>query len=212
MCSVYLHDLLFGALRADDVLGVGDEALAHQRRLALRADEAVVVPVAVLERDEAGAADASDGLGAGRAALGEQFAEALGAVGLLVARREPLAGQRRIAVRAREALAVPRLVLVRDASLRDYIFALNASGGELVLVAAGAVDLLFARDEALRPDWVLAHYAAEALLVPLPRFVFHLLGASTEHLSAAITAAGELGIVAVAAVDLVELRAELLVH
>lgn len=54
----YLHELLFGALGADDVLSVGDEALAHQRGLALRADEAVVVPVAVLERDEAGAADA----------------------------------------------------------------------------------------------------------------------------------------------------------
>lgn len=55
---VYLHELLFGALRADDVLAVGDEALADERGLALRADEAVVVPVAVLERDEAGAADA----------------------------------------------------------------------------------------------------------------------------------------------------------
>lgn len=54
----YLHELLFGALRADDVLAVGDEALAHERGLALRADETVVVPVAVLERDEAGAADA----------------------------------------------------------------------------------------------------------------------------------------------------------
>lgn len=54
----YLHELLFGALGADDVLSVGDEALAHEGGLALRADEAVVVPVAVLERDEAGAADA----------------------------------------------------------------------------------------------------------------------------------------------------------
>lgn len=55
---VYLHEFLLGALGADDVLAVGDEALAHQARLALRADEAVVVPVAVLEGDEAGAADA----------------------------------------------------------------------------------------------------------------------------------------------------------
>lgn len=52
------HELLLGALGADDVVGVRDEAPADQRRLAGRADEAVVVPVAVLERDEAGAADA----------------------------------------------------------------------------------------------------------------------------------------------------------
>jgi hypothetical protein len=54
----YLHELLFRALRADDVLAVGNEALPDERGLALRANEAVVVPVAVLERDEAGAADA----------------------------------------------------------------------------------------------------------------------------------------------------------
>lgn len=30
VCVSYLHELLFGALRADDVLPVGDEALADQ--------------------------------------------------------------------------------------------------------------------------------------------------------------------------------------
>lgn len=54
----YLHELLLRALGADDVLCVGDKAFAHERGLAMRADEAVVVPVAVLERDEASAADA----------------------------------------------------------------------------------------------------------------------------------------------------------
>lgn len=172
----YLHELLFGALGADDVLSVGDEALAHQRGLALRADEAVVVPVAVLERDEAGAADAGDRLGARGAPLGEEFSEALGAVGLLVTRREPLSRQRRVAVGAREALAVPRLVLVGHAALRDDLVALDAACSELVLVAAGAVDLLLARDEAPGADGVLAHHAAEALLVPLSGLVLHLLG------------------------------------
>ena len=43
------HQLLLGALRADDVLAVRDEALAHHRALAAGADEAVVVPVAALE-------------------------------------------------------------------------------------------------------------------------------------------------------------------
>lgn len=58
MVVMYLHELLLGAFGTDDVLSVGDEAFADQRRLALGADEAVVVPVAVLERDETGAADA----------------------------------------------------------------------------------------------------------------------------------------------------------
>ena len=43
------HELLLGALRADDVLAVRDEALAHHRALAARADEAVVMPVAALK-------------------------------------------------------------------------------------------------------------------------------------------------------------------
>lgn len=58
MWRSYLHELLFGALGADYVGSVGDEALADQGGLALRADEAVIVPVAVFERDEAGAANA----------------------------------------------------------------------------------------------------------------------------------------------------------
>ena len=52
------HQLLLGALWADDVLAVRDEALADHAALAARADEAVVVPVPALERDEPGAADA----------------------------------------------------------------------------------------------------------------------------------------------------------
>lgn len=81
--------------------------------------EAVVVPVAVLERDELGAADAGDGLVAGEAAFREQLAEALGAVGLLVAAGEALAGQALLAVGAGEALPVPRLVLVGHAAAGD---------------------------------------------------------------------------------------------
>lgn len=56
-----------------------------------------------------------------------------------------------------------------------HLVALNASSGKLVLVARGAIDLLLARDEAFSPDRVLAYHAAEALLVPLPGLVLHLL-------------------------------------
>lgn len=55
-----LHELLLGAFRANDVFGVGDEASAHQRSLARGANETIVVPVAILERDESGAADSRD--------------------------------------------------------------------------------------------------------------------------------------------------------
>ena len=43
------HELLLGALRADDVLAVRDEALAHHRALAAGADKAVVMPVTALK-------------------------------------------------------------------------------------------------------------------------------------------------------------------
>lgn len=56
-----------------------------------------------------------------------------------------------------------------------YLVALDASGGELVLVARGAINLLLPRNEALRTDRILADHAAEALLVPLSGLVLHLL-------------------------------------
>lgn len=107
---------------------------------------------------------------------------------------------------------MPRFVLIRYAATGDNLVALNASGGELVLVARSAIDLLLARNEALRTDRVLADHATETLLVPLPGLVLHLLGTSTEDFAASIATAGELGVVTVAAVDLVHLATELFVH
>jgi len=169
------------------------------------------VPVSVFEGDEAGAADACDGVGAGYAALGEQVAEAVGAVRLLVPRREALARQRGVAVGASEALAVPRLVLVRHATGRNDLVALDATSSELLLVAARAVYLLFARDEGLGADGSLTDDAAEAFLMPLASLVFHLLVACPEYLGAAVAPRGKLRIVAGSAIDLLHLAAKLLV-
>ena len=55
--------------------------------------------------------------------------------------------------------------------------ALDTLGGELVFVAAGAVDVILLGDEALGADGVAADAADEAALVQLPRLVLHLLHA-----------------------------------
>lgn len=184
--AIPLHESLLGAFRADDVFLVGDEAAAYQTGAALGAEEAVVVPMTVLEGDELGATDSSDGLVAGKAPLGEQLAEAFGAVGLLVAGGEALAGQALGAVGAREALPMPGLVLVGDASASDHLIALDATSSELLFVALGAVNLLFTRNKALGADGVLAHATAETLFVPLPGLVLHLLRTCSEDLVASI--------------------------
>lgn len=107
---------------------------------------------------------------------------------------------------------MPWLIAVRHTSAGDDLVALNAPGGELVLVTASAVDIIVPRNEAPGADRVAAHAAAEALLVPLVALVLHLLRASAEDLAAAIAAGGEGGVVAGSAVDLLSLGAERLVH
>ena len=67
-------------------------------------------------------------------------------------------------------------------------------------------------DERLGADGVLAGAADEALLVPLPGLVLHLLHAGLEDVAAAVTPGGKLSIVARAAVNTVSLGAELFVH
>jgi len=68
---IFLHELLFCALRAKDLFSIRDEAPANEGRLASSANEAIVVPVAVLERDESGSANASYRLAARCASLSE---------------------------------------------------------------------------------------------------------------------------------------------
>lgn len=86
------HESCLCALGAENVRAVGDESLSNQRRGALGTDEAVVVPVAILERDELGAADACDRFGARVASLSEQVAIAVGAIGFIIFAGEPLSG------------------------------------------------------------------------------------------------------------------------
>lgn len=106
---------------------------------------------------------------------------------------------------------MPWLVLVCHTSTGDHLIALYATSGVFLLVALGAVNFLFAWDEALSSNRCLAHDATEALFVPLPCLVFHLLGTSPEDFTATIATGSELVIVATTAVDAVGFRAELFV-
>ncbi|CAN7986490.1 unnamed protein product, partial [Ixodes hexagonus] len=98
------------------------------------------------------------------------------------------------------------------------LVALDAPGGELLLVAGGAVNVVVSRNKASSSDGVLAGTAAETFVVPLVPLVLHLLGACTlaltcpEDLSAAIAARGEGSVVAGGAVHLLRLGPERLIH
>ena len=132
---------------------------------------------------------------------------------------------------AGEAFAMPGVVAVRHTSLRDHLATLDTLRRELLLVTLGAVDVVLLRDEALCADGVLAGAADEALLVPLPSLVLHLLHTcrprmceikstfvtlhlltSLEDVSTSVTASGKLGVIAGTAVNSVCLGTKLLVH
>ena len=57
----------------------------------------------------------------------------------------------------------------------SHLAAFDAFCCELLLVALGAVDVVLFGDEALGADGVLAGAAHEALFMPLPGLVLHLL-------------------------------------
>jgi hypothetical protein len=202
---------LLGAFGAEYVGSIGDESLSDQRVVAHGTDEAVVVPVAILERNEASSSNASNWFAASGASLGKEFSEAFGTVWLVVSRSETLTSQWSIAIRTREALSVPRFVLVSYASASNNLIALNASGSELFFIACCAVNVVFPRDEGLGANGALANAAGEALLVPLSAFVFHLFGSCAEDFSTSVAACGESGVVAVCTIDLLVLGAKGLV-
>lgn len=150
-------ELGLGAVGAQDRVGpVRDEALADERGVAIVANKAIVMPASLLEAHEARSAEARDGLRAGKAALGEQFAIAINAVGIVrlfgfvcvldgfvchVARSETLAGQRLVAIATAETITMPGLVAERDAARDDDLLALGASRCVFVLVALDAYQI-----------------------------------------------------------------------
>jgi hypothetical protein len=170
------------------------------------------VPVPLLERDELGATNASNGLGAAAAAFGKQFPVAVSTVGLLVLGCELLTCQQFIAVGTGEAFTVPRCVLVADSTFVDHITTLGAALGILALVAGHTYDSLVPGDEALVADGLVAFRADEALVMPLFALVLELLHPASERLTTSVTPGREIVVMAVGAVDLVVLGGERLVY
>lgn len=139
------------AVGTQDVVVVGQEALSYKRSRAFLAVEMLVMPMTVLKGYVLRATQTRDRLAASEALLCKELPEAFGTVGLLLPRGEPLPGQRLAAVGTREALAVPRLVLVGHATSGNHLLALGALGGIQLLIAGDAVVLLILWDEALGP-------------------------------------------------------------
>jgi len=191
-----LGRLLITARRAHDRLVVGQEAFTYQTGVTLVTVETVAMPVALLERDELGAADTGDGLGATAALLGVEISVTLGAVGLLVLAGELETGQFLVAVGAGEARPMVRRHLVGHAALVDDILALCTTRGELLFVARDADHFVFFRDEALRPDGFRASHAAETMFMPLHAAILEFLHTCLEDISAVVASRSEQLIVA----------------
>jgi hypothetical protein len=207
-----LGQFRFGTIRAYYFGAIGNETLPDEAALASGAQEAVVVPVPVFERNEPGSADASDGLLAATAALGVKGAEAVRAVGFILPRSKALSSQRSTAVRARKALLVPGFVPVGHASRRNDLRTLHAASGVLFFVTIRAEDFVFSRDETFSSYGFLALSATETVLVPLMPLVFHLLHPCFEGLGASVATGSKRGIVAIGAIDSLGLRTKRFVH
>lgn len=167
LCSGVVRLQVFTAVTTVHVPVVGDKALVGQRAVALPALEAVFVPLPFLIGHDLSSPKPGNGHAAGSAFLGNEGAVALGAVERVLVARELLPTQRLPARLADEALGVPGLLLVTHPSAGDGLLAVGAMLRELLLVARHTVDVVAARDEALRADLLQAAVAGETALMPV---------------------------------------------
>lgn len=79
-----LHELLFGAVGTQNVALICNETFADKRAATHGTNEALVMPVAILKRNESGASNTSNRLGAGGATFGKEFSKAIGAIRFLI--------------------------------------------------------------------------------------------------------------------------------
>jgi len=120
---------------------------------------------------------------AGGAHLGEKDPYTASTVWLVLVRGEAEACQVLVAVVAGEALSVPGLVTICHPSSGDNLSTPAALGSMDSLIAAATEDVATRRDEGCGTNVTLADEAGEAVLMPLPALVLHLLHAGSKHIS-----------------------------
>jgi len=113
---------------------------------------------------------------------------------------------------AGEAFPVPRIISVGHTTLGNHLAALDALGRKFFFITFCTINVVLLWDETLGSNGVLAGAADEALLVPLPGLVLHLLHARLKHVAAAVAPGRELGVVTGAAVNTISLGTKLFIH
>lgn len=166
------------------------------------------MPMTIVERNELSTSKSSDWSTAATALSCKQLSKTLGAVRLVLFRRELLSSQQLRAVRARETIAMPRSVLVSYSTLVDHPVALQTALSILFLVARNAHNFLVTWDETLDSDWLQAGLAGKALLVPLLASVFVLLHTCSEQSGASVAFGGIVVVMAVGAEESLVLVSE----
>lgn len=168
---------VLAAVGAQDVVFARQETPTNQRHAAPFAVEAIVVPLALLERDVFAPPKTADWGGAVSTFLSKQVAKAIKAVGKIISRGEPLAGQLLLAPDANKALLMPRLVVVVHTSSGDGLLAVDALQSKLLLIAGQTVVVGILLDKAPGANGLLATVAGEATLMPTVALMLHLFRA-----------------------------------
>lgn len=145
------------------------------------------MPLPFFERDVLGSSKSTDWVCASSTLFGVEVAEAAQAVCKLIAGGKALSGQLLLASSTHEALLMPWLLPVGNASCSDSLLALDTLHGKLLFIAGYTKVLIVLRDEALCPNRLLAAVADKAGLVPAVALVFHLPSTWHNSLLALIT-------------------------
>lgn len=200
------------AVRTEHLRTVSEEASTNQWRSTTVTDETFTMPMSVIKRNKLSPTKTGNWLETATALLGEQFAETVSTVWLLITWRELLTSQNLVTVSACKTLPVPWSVLVSNASLVDHPIALHTSLCILLLIALDTDNFLVTRYKALVSNWLQAYLAAETLFVPLFAFVLIFLHSCSEESTTSITASSKVIVMTVSTIQLVVLTSKRMIN
>lgn len=163
------------AFRTQDVATVGKEATSKQQGPTFVADEAVSMPLSTIKCDKFSTVNSSDRFGTSFTFLGKQLTVTLDTVWLLTDRCKPLTSDNSLTVCTAETLAMPRSVVVHNASFNDRQATLGTSASVLMFVARYTDDVTATRYERICRDLFQTQFARETLSVPLSTTMFIFL-------------------------------------